>query len=129
MKMMFRVAATATIALLASTAQAETRLTMSSWLPSGHPLVRDVMVPWAKNVEEATEGRVKVVMLPSALGHPRVHYDLAAEGQADITYSAHGYTPGRFNLYKMVEFPFGGDSAEATSAAYWAGIQQVPEPG
>ncbi|MGD9860852.1 MAG: TRAP transporter substrate-binding protein [Marinobacterium sp.] len=118
-KMMFRVAATATIALLASGAQAETRLTMSSWLPSGHPLVRDVMAPWANSVEEATEGRVKVVMLPSALGHPRVHYDLAAEGQADITYSAHGYTPGRFSLYKMVEFPFGGDSAEATSAAYW----------
>jgi hypothetical protein len=51
-KMMFRVAATATIALLASGAQAETRLTMSSWLPSGHPLVRDVMVPWANSVEE-----------------------------------------------------------------------------
>ncbi|MCM2320133.1 MAG: TRAP transporter substrate-binding protein [Pseudomonas sp.] len=119
MKKIWRVAVMTTMAFLASGVQAETRLTMSSWLPAGHPLVRDVMEPWAKSVEEATEGRVKVLMLPSALGHPRVHYDIAAEGQADITYGAHGYTPGRFSLYKMVEFPFGGNSAEATSVAYW----------
>ncbi len=119
MKTILRVAATATIALLATTSQAETRLTMSSWLPSGHPLVKDVMQPWIDSVETATDGRVKIIMLPSALGHPKVHYDIAREGQADITYSAHGYTPGRFKLYKMVEFPFGGNSAEATSVAYW----------
>jgi len=119
MKTILRVAAAATVALLASTASAETRLTMSSWLPTGHPLVKDVMKPWIKNVEEATDGRVKIIMLPSALGHPKVHYDIAREGQADITYSAHGYTPGRFKLYKMVEFPFGGDSAVGTSVAYW----------
>lgn len=119
MKKIWRVAVMTTMAFVASGVQAETRLTMSSWLPSGHPLVRDVMEPWARSVEQATEGRVKVMMLPSALGHPRVHYDIAAEGQADITYGAHGYTPGRFSLYKMVEFPFGGHSAEATSVAYW----------
>lgn len=119
MKKILRVAATVTAALLATTANAETRLTMSSWLPSGHPLVKDVMQPWIKSVEAATEGRVKIVMLPSALGHPKVHYDIAREGQADITYGGHAYTPGRFKLYKMVEFPFGGDSAEGTSVAYW----------
>ena len=119
MKTMFRITASAALALLATTASAETRLTMSSWLPSGHPLVKDVMEPWIKSVEDATEGRVKVIMLPSALGHPKVHYDIAREGQADITYSGHGYTPGRFKLYKMVEFPFGGDSAVSTSVAYW----------
>lgn len=119
MKIFLRIAAAATLAIMATVSQAETRLTMSSWLPSGHPLVKDVMVPWAASVEEATEGRVKVLMLPSALGHPKVHYDIARDGQADITYSAHGYTPGRFELYKMVEFPFGGNSAEATSVAYW----------
>jgi len=128
MKKILRVAASATIVLLASTAQAETRLTMSSWLPSGHPLVKDVMKPWAESVEEVTNGRVKVIMLPSALGHPKVHYDIAREGQADITYSAHGYTPGRFKLYKMVEFPFGGNSAESTSVAYWNVYNEYLKP-
>ncbi|MBA4501567.1 TRAP transporter substrate-binding protein [Marinobacterium marinum] len=128
MKTILRVAATATVALLASTAQAETRLTMSSWLPSGHPLVQDVMKPWAASVAEATDGRVKVIILPSSLGHPKVHYDIAREGQADITYGGHGYTPGRFKLYKMVEFPFGGNSAEATSVAYWNVYNEYLKP-
>ncbi len=119
MKIILRIAVAATLTILATAAQAETRLTMSSWLPSGHPLAKNVMVPWIESVEEATEGRVKIIMLPSPLGHPKVHYDIAREGQADITYGTHGYTPGRFKLYDMVEFPFSGDSAEATSVAYW----------
>lgn len=119
MQMILRIATVFTLALFATVSHAETRLTMSSWLPSGHPLVKDVMKPWAASVEEATEGRVKVMMLPSSLGPPKAHYDIARDGQADITYSGHGYTPGRFKLYKMVEFPFGGDSAEAASIAYW----------
>lgn len=119
MQRILRVAVAATLAILATVSHAETRLTMSSWLPSSHPLVEDVMKPWAASVEEATEGRVKILMLPSSLGHPKAHYDIARDGQADITYSAHGYTPGRFKLYKMVEFPFGGNSAEAASVAYW----------
>lgn len=119
MQIILRVAAAATFAMLATVSQAETRLTMSSWLPSSHPLVEDVMKPWVASVEEATEGRVKILMLPSALGPPKAHYDIARDGQADITYSGHGYTPGRFKLYKMVEFPFGGNSSEAASVAYW----------
>jgi len=120
MKNTFKFCAALALSLTAAVSQADTtKLTLSSWLPSGHPLVKDVIVPWTEQVEQATEGRVKVVMLPSALGHPKMHYDIARDGQADITYGAHGYTPGRFKLYKMVEFPFGGDSAEATSVAYW----------
>ncbi|MBV1789980.1 TRAP transporter substrate-binding protein [Marinobacterium sp. D7] len=119
MKKLIKTGCAVALTLMAWGAQAETKLTLSSWLPSGHPLVKDVIVPWTESVEKATEGRVKVVMLPSALGHPKVHYDLARDGQADITYGAQGYTPGRFKLYKMVEFPFGGNSSESASVAYW----------
>lgn len=119
MQMILRIATVLTLALFATVSHAETRLTMSSWLPSGHPLFKDVMKPWAASVEAATEGRVKIMVLPSSLGPPKAHYDIARDGQADITYSGHGYTPGRFKLYKMVEFPFGGNSAEAASVAYW----------
>ncbi len=78
-----------------------------------------MIVPWVKQVEEVTDGRVKVNILAKGLGHPKVHYDIARDGLADITYSVHGYTPGRFPLTKVVEFPFGGNSAEALSVAYW----------
>jgi TRAP-type C4-dicarboxylate transport system substrate-binding protein len=111
--------------LLATVAQAETtRLTMSSWLPSGHPLVTDVFKPWIEDVKTATQGRVEIIMLPAPLGHPKMHYDLARDGQADITYSTNGYTPGRFKLTEMFELPFSGDSAEKTSVAAWQVYQK-----
>lgn len=108
------------LSLTAGTSHADTtKLSMSSWLPSTHPLVTDVFIPWIEDIKKVTEGRVEVVMLPSPLGHPKAHYDLARDGQADITYSTHGFNPGRFKLTEMFELPFSGDSAETTSVATW----------
>lgn len=104
---------------LMSVANAETKLTLSSWLPPTHPIVTDMIKPWMAQVKEATEGRVTVQMLAKPLGHPKIHYDVARDGMADISYSVHGYTPGRFSLTKIAELPFTGDSAEAISVAYW----------
>lgn len=95
------------------------QLTLSSWLPPTHPVVTEMIQPWAESIEKATDGRVKIKVLAKALGHPKVHYDIARDGLADISYSVHGYTPGRFNLTKIAELPFTGDSAEAISVAYW----------
>lgn len=100
-------------------AAAATTLRLSSWLPPTHPIVSDMIVPWGKQVEEATQGRVKVEVLPKPLGKPPAHFDLAKDGVADLTYGVHGYQPGRFVLTKSVEMPFLGDSAEAVSVAYW----------
>ncbi|PWR00665.1 TRAP transporter substrate-binding protein [Leucothrix pacifica] len=108
------------IGLSSSMAMAEsTKMTLSSWLPAGHPIVANMIQPWIDNVKEATEGRVEIKILAKGLGHPKVHYDLARDGTADVTYSVHGYTPGRFLMTKAVELPFMGDSAEALSVAYW----------
>lgn len=107
------------LALSTSMTYAETKLTLSSWLPPTHPLVSQMIVPWMEQVKEATEGRVTINMLAQGLGHPKAHYDIARDGLADITYSVHGYTPGRFVMTKVVEFPFSGNSAEALSVAYW----------
>jgi len=102
----------------AASAQAAT-LRLSSWLPATHPIVKDMIIPWTKQVAEATDGRVTIQVLPKPLGKPPAHFDLAKDGIADITYGVHGYQPGRFLLTKAVEFPFMGNSAESVSVAYW----------
>lgn len=104
---------------LAAPAAAETTLTLSSWLPPKHPIVADMIKPWIAAVEKETGGNVKIKILAKPLGKPPAHFDLAKDGLADITYGVHGYQPGRFQLTKAVEMPFLGDSAEATSVAYW----------
>ena len=109
-----------TLSVSSSFALAETTtLTLSSWLPPTHPIMANMIQPWIDNVKEATEGRVEIKVLAKGLGHPKVHYDLARDGTADVTYGVHGYTPGRFLATKAAEFPFLGDSAEAISVAYW----------
>jgi TRAP-type C4-dicarboxylate transport system substrate-binding protein len=104
---------------LTGTSQAATTLTLSSWVPPTHPIVAGMIKPWIEQVEKETKGNVKIKILPKALGKPPAHFDLAKDGIADITYGVHGYQPGRFLLTKIVELPFLGDSAVATSVAYW----------
>jgi TRAP-type C4-dicarboxylate transport system substrate-binding protein len=95
-------------------------LTLSSWLPPTHPVVVNAIEPWAKQVREATDGNVRVRVLTKPLGSPLVHFDLAKDGVADITYGLHSYTKGdRFVVSNVAQFPFLGDNAEALSVAYW----------
>lgn len=114
------VAVAATLGLAVTAAQAETTLVLSSWLPPKHPIVAKVMKPWARDVEKATDGRVKVRVLAKPLGAPPAHFDLARDGVADITYGLHSFTKDdRFLRSRIGQFSFLGDNAVAVSKAYW----------
>jgi TRAP-type C4-dicarboxylate transport system substrate-binding protein len=120
MKKLASLAATLLAGALAwAPAQAQTTLTMSSWLPPSHIITKDMMMGWAREVEKETQGRVKFRLLPKAVASPPGTFDAIRDGLADVSLTVHGYTPGRFPMTKMAEFPFLGDSAEAISVAYW----------
>ena len=103
----------------APAARAETVLRLSNWVPPSHLISRDILAPWAGEVERVTEGRVRVDILKAPLGKPPAHFDIARDGLADVTVGVHGYTPGRFVLTEIAELPFLSDSAKALSVAYW----------
>jgi TRAP-type C4-dicarboxylate transport system substrate-binding protein len=109
----------ALLASLATPAIAQTTLRVASWLPPAHPIVKDMMEPWAKQVETSTKGRIKVEILKAPLGAPPAHFDIVKDGIADVSFGVHGYTPGRFVLTEIAELPFLSDSSEALSVAYW----------
>lgn len=112
-------AATATLAL-GSTAMADTTLALSSWLPPRHPIVVGAIKPWADQIEEATDGRVKVRVLTKPLGAPPAHFDMARDGVADITYGLHSFTTDdRFERSRIGQFSFIGDDAAVASKAFW----------
>lgn len=119
MKKAFAMLATcAAMALAAPAAHAETTLRVSNWLPPTHMIVTDIIEPWAKKVEEETDGRVKVEIL-SALGKPQAHFDLVRKGVADVAMGVDGYTADRFVLPYAVKLPFLADDATSASVAYW----------
>lgn len=100
-------------------AQKTVELAYSSWVPPTHVLMKNFMVPWGKEVEAATEGRVKINFLPKAVTNPVGHLDAVRRGAVDMAFISHSYYPGRFDLMKLPTLPFSGDSAEANSIAAW----------
>lgn len=105
-------------ALAAHPAQAQTVLTLSNWVPPTHPVQKGMIGPWCEQVTKASAGRIKCNLLPKAVASPPGTFDAIRDGLADVSYTVHGYTPGRFFLTKVVEMPFLGDKAEHVSVAY-----------
>src|SRR3977135_2068304 len=106
-------------ALVASApAAAEVTLNASSWVPPGHPLTATMLVPLCADIEKATAARVKCNILPKAPVGAAQTFDGVKDGLMALPFITHGYTPGRFALTDAPEFPFMGDTAEATAVAY-----------
>ena len=92
-------------------------LKFAYWVPATHPLARLGYVPWAKSLEAASKGSIKVSMFPAQqLGKAPDHYDMARDGIAELTWVNPGYQAGRFPIFAAGELPFlmsdqGGGSA------------------
>jgi len=103
--------------LAAPMAMAQTTILYSNWLPPSHQMLVKVFIPWMKDVEQATEGRVKFETLPKTVGTVPTQFDVVAEGLADMALFVPGFTPGRFDLVEVVEIPLLSDEALVTNPA------------
>ena len=90
--------------------QAQTVLTVSSWLPPTHTASM-AQKEWCDLLETNTKGRIKCNILPRGVTPAPGTYDAVKNGLADLSYTVHGYTPGRFVHTQMTELPFLGNSA------------------
>ena len=114
----YRAVAVAGLLVAVAPAASQVTLSLNVWVPPAHPLVSQMTLPYCKDIEAVTQGRVKCQMLPKAVAAPPQTFDAVKDGLADISFAVHGYTPGRFVLSDAVEFPLLGDTAEVTSVAY-----------
>lgn len=104
--------------VVSSSALAQITLNTSTWVPPTHPLTAAMMVPLCEDMEKVTAGRVKCNLLPKAPIGALQTIDGVIDGLMDLSFTVHGYTPGRFTLTDAVEFPFMADSSEVLSVAY-----------
>ena len=82
-------------------------LKFAHWLPPSHSLSKTGFEPWAKSVEAASKGSIKVALFPAQqLGKAADHYDMARDGIADVTWANPGYQAGRFPVFAAGELPF-----------------------
>ncbi|NML46296.1 TRAP transporter substrate-binding protein [Ramlibacter sp. G-1-2-2] len=120
------VPAAALAALACAPAGAQTVLTVSSWVPPTHAL-SVAQKEWCDQVEKNSGGKVRCNILPRAVANPPGTFDAVKNGLADVSFTVHGYTPGRFVLTQMAEFPFLGDSSEPISVAFNRVAMKYPQ--
>lgn len=101
---------------LAGAAAAETyNLRIATWVTPLHGMSKWIDA-WAADMTEKSGGRLQFEILHGAqMGPPPRYYDIARNGQADITWVLHGATPGRFELTEVSNMPFLFCSAEQAS--------------
>ena len=115
----------ATLGLMAASASAQVVLTASSWLPPSHALT-ETQKEWCGLLEQKTGGKVKCNLLPRGVAAAPATFDAVRNGLADISFTVHGYTPGRFVTTQMAEFPFLGNNSEPVSVAFQRVYAKTP---
>ena len=125
------IVAVAALAVLSQPVAAQTTLTMSSWVSPSHLLTKDVLAVWGQQVEKATNGRVKLQMLPKHPSAAPGTLDAVRDGLVDVSYVTASYTPARHVMPLLAELPGGGTTSVINSVAYsrihWKYLQPVGE--
>lgn len=116
----------AAAACAAPLAGAQTVLTVSTWLPPTHGMSM-AQKEWCDLLEKNTTGKMKCNILPRGVTNAPGTFDAIKNGLADVSFTVHGYTPGRFVYTQMAEFPFLGNTSEPISVAFNRVASRHPE--
>ncbi len=83
-------------------------LKLHHFLGPKSPAQVKMLEPWARNVEKASGGKVKIEIYPSMSlgGQPPQLINQARDGIVDIVWTVNGYTAGLFPRSEVFELPF-----------------------
>lgn len=111
--------ATLLLSIAVGSAQAQTKLLLSTFFPPAHPLYSAVLQPWAQAVKQATDGSVVIEFSPTSLAPPPGQLDMVGKGIADVTVQFAGVVPNRLTTTLVTEVPGPVSTAQAMSVALW----------
>jgi TRAP-type C4-dicarboxylate transport system substrate-binding protein len=94
-------------------------LVLEPGAPAVHILNQAVVVPWTKDVERLTRGRVKVKLQGQGVAPAEQQFDLVVRGFADVAYQFVGAHARRAPLMQIANLPLINDTGEATAVALW----------
>ena len=112
-------AAVAAAAAFSVPAGAQTTLRMHTFIPPVANPGKTFLIPWAKKVEEASKGKLKIqAFWAMQLGGKAPQLlDQARDGVVDIVFTLPGFTPGRMPRVEPFELPFVHKDALSTTLA------------
>lgn len=98
----------------------EVELDFSHFFPPSHEQETIIVQEFIADVEEATDGRVKITSYPgSSLAAPDAQFDAAATGAVDIAMSVNSYNPNQFPMTSVMELPFISEKGEKGAKTLW----------
>lgn len=107
------------LAMNAPAHAADVTLRMHTFMPPVANPAKHFLIPWAKKVEEASNGKLKIQPFWAMQlgGKAPQLVDQVKDGVVDIAWSLPGYTPGRFPKSEVFELPFVHRDAVSTALA------------
>lgn len=98
----------AALAMTTAAAAQEFTFKLHHFLGPKAPAHTKMLEPWAKGIEEASGGRVKIELFPamSLGGTPPELISQVRDGVVDIVWTVNGYTAGQFPRSEVFELPF-----------------------
>ena len=104
------------------------QLNFASVYMNRHNTVVNGFKPWMKEIEEKTNGRVKMNYFdPNTLCPMKEHWDSTVMGAVDFGTNYCPFNPGKFVLAEAMEMPLIVPSAEAGSLVTWELYNKYPE--
>ena len=97
------------VSLALPAVRAEERvLRFQHFFPEKSSQHRDVFLPWAREIAEASNGRLRIKITADMQlgGRPAELISQLESGEVDIVWTAAGYTPGRFPRLEVFELPW-----------------------
>jgi TRAP-type C4-dicarboxylate transport system substrate-binding protein len=103
-------------------------LSFSSPYFERHQLMQNCFLPWIKEMEEKTGGRLSIQFFsPGSLVPEAEIYDSVVNGSLDMGITMTGRNPGKFPYTSAFDEPFIVPGATAGSVALWHLYKDVPE--
>lgn len=100
----------------------------SHFFPPSHEQETIIVQDFIADVEEATDGRVKITSYPGAsLAAPDGQFDAAETGAVDIAMSVNSYNPNQFPMTSVMELPFMSTKGEEGSETLWKLYEEFPD--
>jgi TRAP-type C4-dicarboxylate transport system substrate-binding protein len=102
-------------------------LKLAHFWPTTHPAETQLVQPWAKEIETATQGKVKITSYPGeTLLKAADIYSGVEKGIADIGVSCFSYTRGSFPISEVFELPgITYNNSKVASKVAWELIKEM----
>lgn len=96
-----------------------TELIFNVFIPRPAPLYKKGLEPWARAVEEASGGTLKINIPTSTLAPAKKQYDIVQDGVADISVAPLTFRRKQLSLYTLGAIPLISKTAKGASVAMW----------